>query len=115
MAMTTPHWTDAAGVALDDWGPGANTIAGSPKAAGKILSQNADGSSECGLWSCTPGTRKVTFLTDEFCYFTGGRGTYVHESGEEIAVQAGSVVFFKAGWTGTSIITETLSKAFMCR
>ncbi|MGD9916105.1 MAG: cupin domain-containing protein [Rhizobiaceae bacterium] len=113
--MSTPNWTDAAKVTLDDWGPGSNIISGTPKAAGKILHKNGDGSSECGLWSCTPGQRKVSFPTDEFCYFTGGRGTYVHENGEEIPVQAGTVIFFKAGWTGTSIITETLSKAFMCR
>ncbi len=113
--MTTPSWPDAASVALDDWGPGANTIAGNPQASGKILSVNADGSSECGLWSCTPGTRKVAFSADEFCYFTGGRGTYVRDTGEEITVHAGSVIFFPAGWTGTSIVTETLSKAFMCR
>lgn len=113
--MTTPNWPDAAAVPLDDWGPGANTIAGNPKASGKILAQNLDGSSECGLWSCTPGTRKVSFPVDEFCYFTGGSGRYVRDDGEEIAVGAGTVVFFAAGWTGTSIITETLSKAFMCR
>ncbi|MBX3567203.1 MAG: cupin domain-containing protein [Rhizobiaceae bacterium] len=113
--MPTPNWSDAAAVALDDWGPGANTLEGQPQASGKILSVNADGSSECGLWSCTPGKRRVAFAADEFCYFTGGRGTYVHESGEEIPVSAGTVIFFPAGWSGISIITETLSKAFMCR
>lgn len=113
--MTTPHWPDATAVVLDDWGAGSNTLAGNPQASGKILSVNADGSSECGLWSCTPGTRKVAFAADEFCYFTGGRGIYVSDAGEEIPVRAGAVVFFPAGWTGTSIITETLSKAFMSR
>ena len=112
--MTTPSWPDAAKVVLDDWGPGANTISGNPQASGKILSVNGDGSSECGLWSCTPGTRKVAFAADEFCYFLSGKGTYVHDTGEEIPVQAGAVVFFPKGWSGTSIITEPLSKAFMC-
>ena len=40
---------------------------------------------------------------------------YVHDNGEEIPVEAGTLVFFPAGWTGTSIVTETLTKAFMCR
>lgn len=113
--MPTPNWHDAAAVPLDDWGPGANTLEGTPQAAGRILSVNADGSSECGLWSCTPGRRRVSFPADEFCYFTGGRGSYVRDDGETIEVGAGTVIFFPAGWTGTSIITETLSKAFMCR
>ncbi|MES0007803.1 MULTISPECIES: cupin domain-containing protein [unclassified Mesorhizobium] len=82
---------------------------------GRILSQNPDGSSECGLWSCTPGSRKVTFAADEFCHFLSGRGTYVRENGEEIPVEAGMLVFFPAGWAGTSTITQTLTKAFMCR
>ncbi|TIW86333.1 MAG: DUF861 domain-containing protein, partial [Mesorhizobium sp.] len=41
--------------------------------------------------------------------------TYVHDNGEEIPVEAGTLVFFAAGWAGISIITQTLTKAFMCR
>ncbi|MES0185627.1 cupin domain-containing protein [Mesorhizobium sp. C386A] len=100
--MPTPHWPKASTVKLEDWGGGSNTLAGSPRASGRILSQNPDGSSECGLWSCTPGSRKVTFAADEFCHFLSGRGTYVRENGEEIPVEAGTLVFFPAGWAGTS-------------
>ncbi|CCV10712.1 cupin domain-containing protein [Mesorhizobium sp. STM 4661] len=113
--MPTPHWPKASTVELEDWGAGSNTLSGSPRASGKILFKHADGSSECGLWSCTPGTRKVTFPADEFRHFLSGRGSYVHENGEAIPVEAGTLVFFPAGWTGTSEITETLTKAFMCR
>ncbi|MDO6964152.1 cupin domain-containing protein [Rhizobium alvei] len=113
--VTTPFWVNAAKVELEDWGPSKTATAGNPVMAGKILSANPDGSSECGIWSCTPGTRTITIASDEFCVFLGGKGLYIHESGEEIAVEAGSIVFFPGGWTGTSIITETLSKAFMSR
>jgi uncharacterized protein len=113
--MTTPTWADCASVELEDWGPGKGTLEGSPQTSGRILSANPDGSSECGLWSCTPGRRAITIPSDEFCYFLSGAGTYIHESGEEIAVRAGSAIFFPAGWTGTSIVTETLTKAFMSR
>ena len=113
--MPTPHWPKVSTVELEDWGAGSNTLAGSPRASGRILSQNPDGSSECGLWSCTPGSRKVTFAADEFCHFLSGHGTYVHDNGEEVPVEAGTLVFFPAGWAGTSIITDTLTKAFMCR
>ena len=113
--MSTTHWPKASTVELEDWGAGSNTISGAPRASGKILFKHPDGSSECGLWSCTPGTRKVTFPADEFCHFLSGRGSYVNENGEAIPVEAGTLVFFPAGWTGTSEITETLTKAFMCR
>jgi len=113
--MTTPNWTDHTAVAMDDWGASANAILGTPHMQGKILSVNADGSSECGIWSCTPGERNVSFAADEFCYFTGGEGRYIRDDGEDIVVRAGSIVFFPAGWTGRSLITQTLSKAFMCR
>lgn len=113
--MTTPNWTNASAVALEDWGASTTATEGNPHMSGKVLSVNPDGSSECGIWSCTPGTRKITIASDEFCYFLGGEGTYVHESGEEIPVRADSAVFFPGGWTGTSIITETLTKAFMSR
>ncbi|RVC74506.1 cupin, partial [Mesorhizobium sp. M4A.F.Ca.ET.022.05.2.1] len=35
--MPTPHWPKASTVQLDDWGAGANPIAGSPRASGKVL------------------------------------------------------------------------------
>ncbi|WP_352724764.1 cupin domain-containing protein [Mesorhizobium sp. C264A] len=72
--MPTPRWPKASTVKLEDWGGGSNTLAGSPRASGRILSQNPNGSSECGLWSCTPGSRKITFAAEEFCHFLSGRG-----------------------------------------
>ena len=114
--MTTPIMQSPLTITdLVDWGVIPTMIEGQSHPSGKILSQNPDGSSECGLWSCTPGTRKVTFAADEFCHFLSGQGSYVHDNGEQIPVTAGTLVFFQAGWTGISIITQTLTKAFMCR
>ncbi|MBO3758475.1 DUF861 domain-containing protein [Ciceribacter sp. L1K22] len=100
---------------MEDWGESKSAIAGSPRMSGKILSVKEDGSSECGIWSCTPGERTVTFANDEFCFFLDGEGSYVRDDGEVIPVKKGSVIFFAKGWSGRSIITKTLSKAFMCR
>lgn len=97
--MLTPHWPKASTVELEDWGAGANTIAGEPRASGKILFRRADGLSECGLWSCTPGTRRIAFQAHEFCHFLSGRGSYVHDNGEQIPVEPGTLVFFPAGWS----------------
>ena len=113
--MPTPYWPDYKAVAMDDWGASPNPVSGTPHASGKILSVNPDGSSESGIWSCTPGVRNLTFANDEFCYFLDGEGAYINESGEEIPVKAGTIVFFAKGWTGKSVITKTLSKAFMSR
>lgn len=113
--MTAAHWPDYRTVAMEDWGASATALSGTPHMHGKILSVNDDGSSECGIWSCTPGERTVSFAKDEFCHFLDGEGRYVHDNGEEILVKAGSIVLFPAGWSGRSIITSTLSKAFMSR
>lgn len=113
--MTTPNWPDYKAVTMEDWGASKTAILGTPHAHGKILSVNDDGSAECGIWSCTPGERTLSFAKDEFCYFLDGEGSYVHDNGEEIPVHAGAIVFFPAGWSGRSIITKTLSKAFMSR
>jgi uncharacterized cupin superfamily protein len=113
--MTTPNWPDYTLVTMDDWGASPTAISGTPHMRGKILSVNSDGSSESGIWSCTPGERTITFPKDEFCYFLDGEGSYVRHDGEVIPVQGGAIVFFPAGWTGRSIVTKTLSKAFMSR
>ena len=113
--MTTPNWPDYRAVTMDDWGTSPTTISGTPHMHGKVLSVNDDGSGECGIWSCTPGERTITFARDEFCYFLDGEGSYVRDNGEQVPVRAGSIVFFPEGWSGRSIITKTLSKAFMSR
>lgn len=113
--MTTPYWPDAAQVALEDWGPSRNVLEGAPRLSGKVLHANSDGSSECGLWSCTPGSRSVTIPSDEFCVFLSGRGRYIANDGQEIVIAPGATVFFRAGWSGTCIVTETVTKAFMSR
>ena len=46
--MTTPTWISAEAVPLDDWGASPTATEGNPTMRGKILSVNADGSSECG-------------------------------------------------------------------
>jgi uncharacterized cupin superfamily protein len=113
--MITPNWPDYTTVAMDDWGTSPTAISGTPHMHGKILSVNDDGSCESGIWSCTPGERTITFPRDGFCCFLDGEGSYVRDNGEIIAVKGGAIVFFPGGWTGRSIVTKTLSKAFMSR
>ncbi|MDB5524442.1 MAG: cupin [Rhizobium sp.] len=113
--MTTPNWHDYTSIEMDDLGISPATISGEPRVSLKILNARADGTGECGIWSCTPGERTIVFDHDEFCHFLGGEGVYIHDNGEEIPVTAGSIVFFPNGWSGRSIITKTLSKAYAGR
>jgi len=113
--MTTPNWTNYKTVAMDDLGLSPATISGEPRVSLKVLAVQPDGSGECGIWSCTPGERTIVFDHDEFCHFLDGEGVYIHDDGEEIPVSSGSMVFFPNGWSGRSIITKTLSKAYAGR
>lgn len=63
-----------------------------------------------------PEAAKVT-LEDWGASATATEGT-PHTSGKVLSVipvSAGAIVFFPGGWAGTSIITKTLTKAFMSR
>lgn len=113
--MNTLNWPDASAVELGAWPTVGAVLDGDPKASCKVLREDADGKNKCGLWSCTPGTRKIVVSVDEFCYFIEGRGSYIRDDGEVINVSAGTVLYFPAGWAGTSVVTETIKKAFMRR
>ena len=114
--MTTPIMQSPLTITdLVDWGVIPTMIEGKSHTSGKLLYKGPEGRSECGLWVCTPGKWHCHVTRDEFCHFLSGQGSYIHDNGEQIPVAAGTLVFFPAGWTGISIITQTLTKAFMCR
>lgn len=100
---------------LKDWGHQANPIDGNSKSDGVLLHKGPDNQSEIGLWQCTPGTWPLTIPRDELCHFVSGSATYIHESGEEIDVNAGTVVLFPAGWTGICKVHTTMRNVYMLR
>lgn len=107
----TPHWPDASRITLEDWGPSRNVVAGAPHLWGKVLHRGE--TTDCGLWSCTPGQRRVTIPEAEFCIFLSGQGRYIADDGEEIAIRPGTAIYFRKGWSGLCIVTETVTKAYM--
>jgi uncharacterized cupin superfamily protein len=114
-AAATPVLRDPSVAPLEDWGP-AQTLDGVAAAMrGLVLSREADGRAESGIWECDPARRAVAIARDEFCHILAGRGAYTHLSGERIEVAAGTIVFFPAGWTGTCESAETLRKIYMTR
>ena len=100
---------------LEEWGPVDKPIDGKSHTAGTILHRGPDGRSECGIWTCTPGLWTCEVTRDEFCHFLEGRATYVHDDGEVIPIEPGTVAFFPAGWTGVCRVSGTVRKVYMIR
>ena len=99
-----------------DWGEVAAPI-GEPvsRTSGLILFRNADGSSETGLWQCTPGRWRCAVERDEFFHVLAGRAVYTGDDGRVTEIGPGATCAFPAGWTGACAVIETLRKVYMVR
>ena len=100
---------------LVDWGIIPTMIEGESRTAGRVIHKGPDGRSECGLWTCTPGTWQCHVTRDEFCHFLEGRCTYVHDSGDVIEVLPDTAAFFPKDWKGVCTVHETIRKVYMIR
>lgn len=115
-APTVSVFQDPAAVDdLEEWGELPGMLEGQSETAGKLLHKGADGRSECGIWTCTPGHWECEVTSDEFCHFIAGSATYTHESGEVTEISPGTTAFFPEGWTGTCRVHETVRKVYMIR
>ena len=101
---------------LADWGTVAKPI-GEPVSTecGQLMFRRQNGSSEMGLWECTPGRWRCEVEKDEFCYFLSGKSVYTADTGETITVEAGMAAAFPAGWKGDCEVFETVRKVYMVR
>lgn len=102
--------------ALTDWGEVANPL-GEPASlqSGLLMFRRSDGSSETGMWQCTPGKWRCEVEKDEFCYFLAGTAIYTPDSGKRFTVRAGVAATFPAGWRGECEVIETVRKVYMVR
>lgn len=100
---------------LEDWGPVPTMIEGQSKTFGVFIHREPDGTSESGLWICTPGYWNCHVTSDEFCHFLEGRCTYTHESREVIEIEPDTAAFFPKDWKGTCRVHETIRKVYMIR
>ncbi len=98
---------------LCDWGPQANCLEGQSHSRGLLLYKGIDNKPESGFWECTPGRWTLEIPRDEFCHFLSGEAIYRSDTGEEIKVQAGTCVLFKAGWRGECTVLNTLRNVYM--
>lgn len=114
--LTTPLMQNPTQISdVVDWGVIPTMIEGTSHISGRVLFRNEDGSSESGLWICTPGKWDCHVTSDEFCHFLEGRCTYVHESGDVIEITPDTAAFFPKDWKGVCTVHETIKKVYMIR
>jgi len=98
---------------LVDWGVQPDAIEGQSRSSGRLVHKGPNNQPEVGIWVCTPGRWRLSIPRDELCHFVAGSATYRSEGGETIAVEAGTVVLFPAGWTGECTVHETMRDVYM--
>lgn len=98
---------------LVDWGVQADALEGVSRSTGRLVFKGPGNIPEAGIWVCTPGRWRLSIPRDELCHFVAGRATYREDGGEVIEVAAGTVVMFKAGWTGECTVHETMRNVYM--
>ena len=102
---------EAAGAALEDWGP-LEEATGPAMTASGLMSWSHDGS-EMGIWECTPGPSHWVQEQNEFIHVLSGSMTVTPTDGEAVEIGPGDSALFPAGWTGTWEIHETLRKVYV--
>ncbi len=100
---------------LKDWGAIPTMLEGTSTTAGILLSREANGCAESGIWTCTPGTWFCEVTSDEYCHFLDGSCTYTHENGERIDIEPDTLAFFPKGWRGPCEVRRTMRKVYMIR
>jgi len=117
LKSSAPHLSPAQswGSDLKDWGVIPTMIEGESRTSGIVIHRNPDGSSESGIWICTPGLWECHVTRDELCHFLEGRCTYTHASGEVIEIVPDTLAFFPKDWRGTCRVHETVRKVYMIR
>ena len=98
---------------LVDWGVQPDAIEGASRSTGRLVHKGPNNQPESGIWVCTPGRWRLSIPRDEFCHFVAGRATYRSDDGETVEVEAGTVVMFKAGWSGECTVHETMRNIYM--
>ncbi len=98
---------------LVDWGVQPDALAGASRSTGRLVFKGPNNQPETGIWVCTPGRWRLAIPRDELCHFVAGRATYRSDEGETIAVEAGAVVMFPAGWTGECTVHETMRNVYI--
>jgi uncharacterized protein len=111
---SAPHLANASTrTDLVSWGAQPDAIEGVSLSTGRLLFKGPNNQPEIELWVCTPGRWRLSIPRDELCHFVGGRATYRRDDGETFDVAAGTLVLFRAGWTGECTVHDALRNTYM--
>jgi uncharacterized protein len=90
-------------------------IEGLPRAQGKVLVQSADKKVSTGLWECSAGRFKWTFVWDEFVHILEGEVTIKQESGPTVTLRPGDTAHFPLGLKTEWLVPHHVRKVFTVR
>ena len=87
-------------------------IAGSPQQRVKNFFSDRTGRFFAGVWESTPGTWKVRYSENEFCYMLAGRVRIVDAQGQRREFGPGDSFVIPAGFEGTWEVVENARKLY---
>lgn len=90
-----------------------DAVEGASQSTGRLLHKGPGNRPETGVWVCTEGRWRLCVPRDELCHFVSGSATYRSDMGETIAVSAGTLVLFPAGWQGECTVRETMRNIYI--
>ena len=106
-----PNLEEAKSLRLTPVGIRAGADVGEPIVS--IVELYDDGTSDVGVWECTPGSWPIENRPDtETVYVLSGKGVIENDDGSRLEIKEGSVFVLPKGWTGRWRITETLRKVY---
>ena len=112
--MSDPRFSTyrALGVPLGPWPVTSERFVGEPPTmTGEVMWRSENGRAASGVWTCTPGTIRGEFLTDEVSVILAGRMTITAE-GQTVEVKAGDVITMRKGLEVEWVIHERVTKAW---
>jgi len=88
-------------------------ISGNPRAGDLVFSISTDSRETRGVWSCTRGSFRWTFDTDETAVILEGRATVRMEDGTSLDLKPGDLAIFPRGQKSVWTIEQDLRKVYV--
>jgi uncharacterized protein len=86
---------------------------GEPVSQVRSVSIPGAGSSQHGVWSCTPGIWRRQVVQAEFCHFLSGEAIFRPDKGDPVHINEGDAVYFPPESRGTWEILRDSQKVFI--
>lgn len=104
---------DRSHAAEEESRPAADLILdGQPRESVRNIFTDSSGHFFCGIWSCTPGTWRVSYTENEFCHLLRGRISITNTKGQSEEFVPGDSFVIPAGFTGIWRVIEAAQKLY---